>query len=120
MLGITSGAEEYVGSRGTDSNQTKQKPTRSGLKRQKGECVISRAHFVVIYYQRKLNCFSLHLDTSRSNLTSISQVCSGGGKTTGQKKALINVVLTEDEILPGWASFTSFIVYLQMLFLEAK
>ncbi|PWA33526.1 hypothetical protein CCH79_00007502, partial [Gambusia affinis] len=69
------GAEEDVGSRGTDSNQTKQKPTRSGLKRQK--------------------------DTSSSNLTSVNRVCSERGKTTGQKKTLINVVLTEDEILPG-------------------
>lgn len=101
MLGITSGAEEDVGSRGTDSNQTKQKPTRSGLKRQKGECVISRAHFVVFYYQRKLFFFCLYLDTSSSNLTSVNRVCSERGKTTGQKKTLINVVLTEDEILPG-------------------
>ncbi|XP_014865635.1 PREDICTED: zinc finger protein ZFAT isoform X2 [Poecilia mexicana] len=75
LLGITSGAEEDVGSRGTDSNQTKQKPTRSGLKRQK--------------------------DTSSSNLTSVNRVCSERGKTTGQKKTLVNVVLTEDKILPG-------------------
>uniref|UniRef100_A0A096M243 Zinc finger and AT-hook domain containing n=1 Tax=Poecilia formosa TaxID=48698 RepID=A0A096M243_POEFO len=71
--------EDDVQQHGKDRTnlETKQKPTRSGLKRQKD------------------------LDTSSSNLTSVNRVCSERGKTTGQKKTLINVVLTEDKILPA-------------------
>ncbi|KAK5606778.1 hypothetical protein CRENBAI_015844 [Crenichthys baileyi] len=68
--GSTRDAEE--GSRGADTNQTKQKPTRPGLKREK--------------------------DTSGSKL---NRVCGERVKTTGRKKSVISVVLTQDEILPG-------------------
>ncbi|KAM4736116.1 zinc finger protein ZFAT isoform 3-T4 [Anableps anableps] len=67
-------AEEDEGSRGADSNLTKQKP-RLGLKRER--------------------------DTSSCKLSRVNRVCSERGKTTGQKKALISVVLTEEEILPA-------------------
>ncbi|KAM4567715.1 zinc finger protein ZFAT [Fundulus diaphanus] len=73
--GGTRDADEGETSGGADSRQTKQKLTTPGNKREN--------------------------DTSSSKLPRVNRAWSERRKTTGQKKSVINVVLTEDEILPG-------------------
>ncbi|XP_038153352.1 zinc finger protein ZFAT-like isoform X1 [Cyprinodon tularosa] len=73
--GRTFDAEGKEGFQGADSNQTKQKPARVELKRQ--------------------------MDTASSKPSKANEVWSERRKPAGQKKSLINVVLTEDEILPA-------------------
>ncbi|XP_030606742.1 zinc finger protein ZFAT isoform X2 [Archocentrus centrarchus] len=68
---------ESVAPEGADPNQIKQTPTRPGLVREND------------------------VGNSRSSKNNRSRISKEGGLTTGSKKSVISVVLTEDETLPG-------------------